>query len=154
MGRGSVTALRGLLSVTIVAALVGGAPGPAHADPPPATFLPQTKYVTAAGPTWLAIADFNADGHEDLVSSNTTASNVSVRLGGAGGELGPRTDVGTGLNPLAVTTADLNGDTFVDIVTANEQAGTVSVLLGDGDGGFAAHAEPPGWCRPVVGRRR
>jgi hypothetical protein len=148
MSRIGVTAGRGLLVITILTALVGGAPRAAHADPPPATFLPLKKYATAEGPTGVGIADFNGDGHQDLASSNESANNISVRLGTAAGGFGPRTDFATGLTPTSMATADLNGDTLVDIVAPNEQAGTVSVLLGDGDGGFTAHVDHPAGVDP------
>lgn len=101
------------------------------------------------GPTELAVADFNGDGHLDIVSCNLLSHDVTVFLGDG---LGGFTDVGqfptaapqpsrplAGTRPRALAVGDLNRDGFPDLISANEGppgGGDASVLLNRGDGTF------------------
>jgi hypothetical protein len=87
-------------------------------------------------PVAVAAADFNRDGHLDIVTANAQDNTVSVLLNdGVGGFL-QRKDFFVEGNPRAVGTGDFNKDGFPDIAVANHDTGTISILLGDGNGGF------------------
>ncbi|MEZ4311103.1 MAG: VCBS repeat-containing protein [Polyangiaceae bacterium] len=92
-------------------------------------------YPTATAPYFVTSADFNNDGHFDLV---VLSDNVSVMLNQGDGTF---TRVGkyvTGAAPKAVLAADLDGDNKPDLATANWDSDDVSILHNMGDGTFSA----------------
>jgi hypothetical protein len=104
------------------------------------TFQSQVPYSTGTNsdPQWVAVADFNKDGHPDLVTADS-GQGIGVMLGNGDGTFQTPvfySDVnGQAANGVAV--ADLNGDGNVDVVTAAWPSG-VNVFLGKGDGTFQA----------------
>ncbi len=103
------------------------------------TFGPKKDFPTGAGPSAVAVRDFNADGRLDLAITNQTDNTVSVLLGNgtgstADGTFAPKTDFPTGKGPSAIGVGDFNGDGRLDLAITNQTDGTVSVLLGDGTG--------------------
>jgi hypothetical protein len=104
----------------------------------PALFIMAPSYAAGANPVSVAVADFNGDGHPDLVlANNTTPGTVSVLLGNGDGTFQAAQSYAAGANPVSVAVGDFNGDGHSDVVVAN-YAGTVSLLLGNGDGTFQA----------------
>jgi Flp pilus assembly secretin CpaC len=96
-----------------------------------------TIIPTAAGPSSITAADFNADGNMDLAVTNELANTVSIFLGNGNGTFKSRTDYPTGNSPVFVATGDFNGDGILDLAVANNGAptstvtgNTVSILLG------------------------
>jgi hypothetical protein len=85
----------------------------------------------------VAVADFNRDGHRDLVTANFMANSVTILIGSAA-ELGPATAYPSGDQPVAVAFGDLDLDGHQDLAIANYGDNTISVRLGDGAGGFGA----------------
>ena len=92
-------------------------------------------------PSSVALADVNQDGNLDLLTANTNAASVSVRLGDGAGNFTGTTEVGVGSNPIQLVLADVNRDGRVDLLTVNTGSGTVSVRLGDGAGNFTGTTE-------------
>jgi hypothetical protein len=90
------------------------------------------------GPEQVAVADFDGDGHLDLVTANSRANTVSILLGQADGRFVALPVARVGRGPLSVAVADFNGDGRLDLVTANFEANTISILLGRGGGRFVA----------------
>lgn len=90
----------------------------------------------------LAAADFDGDGHIDLVTDSWPESKlVFVRGQGDGGFDTPGASFRVPEAPMQnLRSADMNGDGRPDIVVPAHDSGAVSVLLGQGDGRFA-HAE-------------
>jgi hypothetical protein len=104
----------------------------------PALFITAPSYAAGANPVSVAVADFNGDGHPDLVLANNTAQGtVSVLLGNGDGTFQAAQSYAAGANPVSVAVADFNGDGRPDVVVVN-YAGTLSLLLGTGDGAFQA----------------
>jgi len=109
-----------------------------------------------SGPAALASADFNGDGHLDLVVANEGSATISVFLGNGDGTFGPRTDYAVGNSPVFVATGDFNGDGVLDLAVANKADDTVSILFGNlntttstiGNGTFSAQTIYPAGSSP------
>lgn len=106
--------------------------------------------LSKTSPSDRAIADFNGDGHLDLVvvmaGSAGGDGGVSVLLGDGSGGFSNR-DFPTGVyNAWGVAAGDLNGDGVVDLALTSTVTGAgrasrdVHILLGDGAGAFAEHS--------------
>ena len=106
--------------------------------------VPGSPFATGTNPDFVAIADFNGDGIQDLAVSNLNSNNVTVLLGnGAGGfTAASGSPISVGTSPQAVAIADFNGDGKLDLAVPN-YSGTVSILLGNGSGGFTAASGSP-----------
>jgi hypothetical protein len=107
----------------------------------------------------LRTADFNHDGHADIVTTNLDDGTVSVMLGdGKGGFTNASgSPFPAGAKPWQIFVGDLNEDGNVDLVIipyqrdiANASENVVTVLLGDGRGSFRPMLGSPlplGGCR-------
>jgi hypothetical protein len=109
------------------------------------TFGAATNFKVAtsnSGSRLLAIGDFNEDGIQDLVATNTSLNNVAVLLGNGDGTFNTavpyalNTSGNLGQAPWNVVVGDINGDGDQDLVVASDNAGSVSILQGNGDGTF------------------
>jgi len=104
--------------------------------------LPQTSYATGVAPVALATADFNEDGHQDLVVANQTDGTLSIFLGvGDGTFTTPATVIkNVAAAPSGVAVGDFNGDGHADIAVTDLGTGVnkVAILLGKGDGTFTS----------------
>jgi len=107
-----------------VRVLLGG-PGGGFAGP---TAVLSGSQVLA-GPSSVAVGDFNRDGDPDLAVANRNWNRVTVLLGGPGGSFGSPTNFPTGTLPASVAVADFNADGKPDLATAHPTTNNVSVLL-------------------------
>jgi len=89
-----------------------------------------------ATPSSVALGNFNADDHSDLVVTDRQANRIAVLLGNGDGTFGSPTYVPAGGSPSSVIVEDFDGDEIQDLAVSNLGSDTVSVLLGTGDGGF------------------
>ncbi|WP_263382326.1 FG-GAP-like repeat-containing protein [Granulicella arctica] len=94
--------------------------------------------TTLPEPYGLAIADFNKDGFQDLVTTNTQEGTISILLGHGDGSFGAPSTTAVGVNPFLSVAADFNGDGNPDLMVVNSKSNNVSYLLGDGSGSFNA----------------
>jgi hypothetical protein len=96
--------------------------------------------AVGAGPTDVAVGDFNQDGIPDLATADQDANQVSVLLGQGAGEFSPAASFLTGTEPLALVVGDVVGapgaDGIEDLVVVAQTAEEVSILAGLGDGSF------------------
>jgi hypothetical protein len=97
-----------------------------------------TNYTVENSPIYVALGDFNHDGHLDIVVANYLGGSVSILLGNGHGAFSPPTNFPAGDRPSCIAIGDFNKDGKPDLAIANTTAGTVSVLLGNGDGTFAS----------------
>jgi len=107
----------------------------------------------------LRTADFNHDGHPDIVTTNLDDNTVSILLGDghAGFHNAPGSPFPAGAKPWQLAMDDVNGDGNADLIVipyqrdiAGPSENIVTVLLGDGRGGFhpmAGTQLPLGDCR-------
>ena len=105
------------------------------------------------GATGLAVGDLNGDGRLDIVA--TTGGNsptyIAVFYQGAGGVLGPATQIASYDIPMAVRVADFNNDGRADIVVSHQGWGAVGIYLQQAGGLLAVEerfAAPYGTYNP------
>jgi len=90
-----------------------------------------------SGPTSMAVADFNGDGHADVVVANGGNNTIGVLLGKGDGTFQAAVVTGVPCNPTWVAAGDFNGDGRQDLVVVAPACGpNVDILLGNGDGTF------------------
>ncbi len=100
------------------------------------------RYALGDYPCWIAIADFDRDGVEDMAVAN---GGLFVFLGTGDGTFNDPTSATTAPHANSVAAADFNGDGIIDLATGSNSDAGVSVLLGNGDGTFQARiATGPG----------
>jgi len=91
------------------------------------------------GPTQLAVADFNGDGHPDVVVANGGNNTIGVLLSKGDGTFQAPVSTSVACNPTWVAAGDFNGDGHDDVVVVAPACGpNVDVLLGNGDGTFTS----------------
>ncbi len=106
------------------------------------TFLDPQPISLPADATGLgmAIADFNGDGHPDLVVTCSAATGGFYFVRGAGGSSflpAVRYSVAASY-PVVAAAGDVNGDGKADVVVAD--SGVLTVRFGNGDGTFGAES--------------
>ncbi len=93
----------------------------------------------------LRTADFNRDGHPDIVTTNLDDGTVSILLGDGHGRFhnAPGSPFPAGAKPWQVAIDDINGDGNADLIVIPYQRdisgpseNVVTILAGDGRGGF------------------
>ncbi len=100
--------------------------------------------TTNSGSRLLAVGDFDEDGIQDLVATNSSLNNVAVLLGNGDGTFGTavsysvNTSGNLGQQPWNVVVGDINQDGHLDLAVASDTAGSVSILQGNGNGTFKA----------------
>ena len=101
-------------------------------------FQTQQAYAVGSNPSWVAVGDFNGDGHPDIVAANegSNDNSVSVLLNNGDGTFASQSIVTLADNPSSVAVADINHDGNLDIVALSYAGSYISVLLGNGDGTF------------------
>lgn len=89
-----------------------------------------------AGATWLAAADVNGDGYQDIVGSAWNNAEVAWWKNDGTGEEWTKYTITTGfVGAISVTAADVDGNGFIDVVAAAKMAGDVAWWRNDsGDG--------------------
>jgi hypothetical protein len=96
------------------------------------------------GPVAIAMADFNADGKNDLAIVNQTTNDVSILLGNGDGTFyEPKTPITVGNKPVAIATGILSGGTGAGLAVVNQGDATLSIFLGNNNGTFAAASQSP-----------
>ncbi|HUJ30616.1 MAG TPA: FG-GAP-like repeat-containing protein [Candidatus Acidoferrum sp.] len=96
---------------------------------PDGTFTAHADYVAGAGPTSIAVADYNLDGIQDLAVTDSTSNTISLLFGLTGGIFNANYELSVGDDPISVVTADFNGDGHPDGAVANNASNSVSVIL-------------------------
>ena len=112
------------------------------------TFQNPITIAVGAGPTDLAIGDFNGDGIPDIaVVNDTYPSTISILLGKGNGTFQAsvnRSVTGNAIRSLAA--ADFNGDGKLDLAVTSQVVGLPTglyVTLGNGDGTFQVPPDYP-----------
>jgi VCBS repeat protein len=69
-----------------------------------------TNFDVGGNLVYLAVGDFNGDGHLDLATPNISDGTVSILLGTGTGSFGAATNFGVGNAPFFVAVGDFNGE--------------------------------------------
>ncbi len=99
-------------------------------------------------PAGLASADFDHDGHVDLVVSNSFSHDVSVFRGDGAGSFQPLASPALSAAGGAIESGDVSGDGFPDLAVALPSSNAIAVLLGNGAGAFGPSATLPTGSNP------
>jgi hypothetical protein len=97
---------------------------------------------TGNNPDYVATADLNGDGFQDVIAANFTDGTLSIFLGVGDGTFDIPTTLAVGAGPVWVVTGNFHQNsttdpsTNVDMIVANQKANSLSVLLGNGNGTF------------------
>ena len=94
-------------------------------------FNAKVDFAVNNRPISVAVADFNGDGKQDIVTVNSLSNGVaSVLLRNAANTgFDAKIDFNVGFSPQSVAAGDFNGDGKQDIAAANTSGDNVSVLL-------------------------
>lgn len=95
-------------------------------------------YDVDGGVSGLFLHDLNGDGRDDVIQSHILTKEISVRMAGIGGVLGPAVYSALESPPVSFRAGDYNGDDHADLIVvhSNSLRPGLSVLFGDGNGGF------------------
>src|SRR5215469_7214854 len=121
------------------------------------TFRPQQSFFVGIFPLAVAVADFNGDGHRDLVltlpcgTDGTCTSNggVGILLGNGDGTFQPvAVYIGLGSDTAELGVGDFNGDHHADVVALDYQTSDITLFLGNGNGTLQSGVSFPVCANP------
>src|SRR5579863_2151955 len=102
------------------------------------TVEPTLTLPAGAGPTAIAVADFNDDGFADLAVVNKDANTVSIFLGNGDETFQTPTTLVTGNAPTSIVAQAFNPNApaVIDLAVTNSTDNTLQIFLGNGKGAF------------------
>src|SRR5215813_575307 len=100
------------------------------------SLLPRVDVPVAAYPTAIAVADFDRDGRDDLVTLHGDTGEIWILRSRANETPAVTGPLRAGAGPVAVEAADLNGDRRPDLIVANSIGNSVTILRNLSDGTF------------------
>jgi hypothetical protein len=102
------------------------------------TAEPTLTLPSGAGPTAIAVGDFNDDGFPDLAVVNKNANTVSIFLGNGDETFQVPTTLVTGNAPTAIVAQAFNPNApaIIDLAVTNSTDNTLQIFLGNGKGAF------------------
>lgn len=127
----------------------------------PSQYLPTTAAGEPVNANFVAVGDFDADGHDDLAvgvgidtsagdpqadDAALTGDDVLVFMGGRGAAPGaafalePQQRIRVGAWPVGIVVAQLDPDSTLDLAVLGAASGDITTLLGAGDGEFRVAA--------------
>ncbi len=91
--------------------------------------------LSASKPAAATVGDFNSDGIQDLLITNSDTNYVTIRSGIGNGTFTGGTNIVVGTKPYRAVVGDFNADGKQDFAVTT--SGFVAIKLGDGSGGFS-----------------
>ncbi|MBA2743612.1 MAG: VCBS repeat-containing protein, partial [Chthoniobacterales bacterium] len=114
------------------------------------SFAPPVDYPPGGlDPGGASLADFNKDGHLDVLNAAFRANRVSLLVGTGSGALQAPTKISVGSGPVSTAVADFNHDGNMDFVVAIAYGRAIQVALGKGDGTFQTPVLYPAGSAPA-----
>jgi hypothetical protein len=107
------------------------------------------SYDAGQDPAALVAADFNRDGHPDLVVADRSSSSLSFLAGDGTGMLTDTASIPTNGPVTFLAASDFDRDGMLDLAVSAGGSSMFGVLLGKGDGTFASPL--PGTVAGLVG---
>jgi type II secretory pathway component HofQ len=106
------------------------------------TAEPTLTLPSGAGPTAIAVADFNDDGFADLAVVNKNTNTVSIFLGNGDETFQAPTTLVTGNAPTSIVAQAFNPNApaIIDLAVTNSTDNTLQIFLGNGKGTFTKGA--------------
>lgn len=112
------------------------------------TFAPAQPISVGGKPSGIDAADFDRDGHLDLLIADQGSGVVLTVPGNGDGSFGgPAFDIMPAA-PTWVVAGDFNGDSWPDAAVSSLDAGVVTILLNDGAGDLAPAQQLPAGLEP------
>jgi hypothetical protein len=105
------------------------------------TVEPTLTLPSGAGPTAIAVGDFNDDGFADLAVVNKNANTVTIFLGNGDETFQtPTTTLVTGNAPTSIVAQAFNPNApgIIDLAVTNSTDNTLQIFLGNGKGTFTS----------------
>ncbi|PKQ19706.1 MAG: hypothetical protein CVT66_08815 [Actinobacteria bacterium HGW-Actinobacteria-6] len=130
--------LSAALVVALVAALGLGSVSAFALEAP--VFGESSMMQDPAAPRDVAVADFNEDGYDDVVSavpgSDANPAGVALSMGSTNPVLSAPTMIDMGGATWSVVAADLNADGHADVAASLADGAGIAVMFGNGNGTF------------------
>ncbi len=101
-----------------------------------ATFVAGQEQQMGGLPIWMAGADFDNDGDQDIACVRSAANSTDVWLNDGAGTFTPGAALPVGTDALAVTVGDFDDDGNADLAVSRPSAPEIVVGFGDGAGNF------------------
>lgn len=102
----------------------------------PVRFGAAANFSVGSNPDAVATADFNEDGHIDVVVANNSSGNATVLLGDGKGGMTFETNCPAGTVPEGVGAGGFNTNGIPDMVASTTYGGAVLYFRGLGNGNF------------------
>lgn len=99
-------------------------------------FAESTSIEVDRATRFVTTGDLNNDGLPDIVFTNTSNDDVTLKLNAGGRSFSASLGIAVGDYPTAVALDDFNGDAFQDILVLNSRDDSISMIPGNGDGSF------------------
>jgi hypothetical protein len=114
-----------------------------------------TSYSVGTNLSGVLVADFNRDGHPDVLvidsPNNGSTNTIHVLLGNGDGTFQKTSIDSVATSGLsAVVSGDFNGDGILDIAVTDSANNTVTVLSGNGNGSFTSQGPMPTGSSPMA----
>src|SRR6478752_5916017 len=114
-----------------------------------------TSYSVGTNLSGVLVADFNRDGHADVLvidsPNNGSTNTIHVLLGNGDGTFQKTSIDSVATSGLsAVVSGDFNGDGILDIAVTDSANNTVTVLSGNGNGSFTSQSPMPTGSSPTA----
>ena len=113
-------------------------------------FSEPASIEVARATRFVTTGDINQDGLPDLVFTNTSNDDVSLKLNEGGRSFSAILSIPVGNYPTAAAIEDFNGDQLADILVLNSHDDNITLIPGNGDGTFGeARTFPVGAASPT-----
>jgi len=126
-----------LFFITILIGAVVGCPSPREARKKmPPLFRINFVVETGAEPSFMISEDFNMDGKQDLVVTNSGDNTLSYFKGRGDGTFKDQIIMKTGEDPICVLSADFNNDDYLDLAVLNYRDQSINFYINSRFGNF------------------